>query len=379
MTPLLTVALTGAAALLVAPTGAWDVVPSPSPSRSSNLLRGVAAVGADTVWSVGNQRDDTTGRQRTLTQRWNGAVWQTVASPAGENEHDTLTAVSGVSPTDLWAVGFSARSAFDPDSLLDPDGARPLILRGDGLRWTPWPVTKPGGVAHLAAVDMVGSRDGWAVGSHLPEGSAVPQGLIMRWNGSVWAPAPAPDLGPVHLTGVSANHADDVWAVGYRGVPGDAAEAVALHWDGLRWGQHELPADGGVSSALFSVATVSDQEVWAVGYTWSAGKRLAFALRRIDGAWQRIPVSVIEEGTQFRGVVAVATGVWAVGYYVAEGVDNALAMTFDGTSFVKRQPPAPGTYNHGGTAVTGITATRAGELWAVGCLGPNTRVLRRAT
>jgi hypothetical protein len=369
MNPLLTATLAGLLAVNPVPASTWTEVPSPSPSTESNRLRGVSAVAADDVWSVGHSLGGG-GLQRPLSQHWDGVSWKTVAVESGEDRHGTLTAVAGASPTDLWAVGSTATSVFDPDSRADPADPRPLILRGDGTRWTKWPIAGPG---HLAAVDMFGSSEGWAVGSHVPAGTSVPRGLILRWTGRAWAQVPAPDLGPLWLTGVSVRSADDVWAVGYRGT----GEAVALHWDGLEWQESKLGLDASGGTALYSVAAVSDREVWAVGYAWPRGKREGLALRFNGSVWERIPVDVTQEGTQFRGVVAVPGGVWAVGYYVDQ-VDTALIMSFDGTKFVK-DPPPPYSWNHSGTAVSGVTATPAGELWAVGCKGNGTRILRRST
>jgi hypothetical protein len=369
MNPLLTATLAGFLAVNPVAASAWTEVPSPSPSPESNRLRAVSAVAVDDVWSVGHFLGGG-GLQRPMSQHWDGVSWRTVDVGLTQDRHATLTGVAGASPTDLWAVGSTATTVFDPDSRADPVDPRPLILRGDGTGWTPWPIAGPG---HLAAVDMLGATDGWAVGHTVPAGASEPRGLILRWTGRAWAQVPAPDLGPLRLTGVSARNPGDVWAVGHRG----SGEAVALHWDGLEWQHSKLGLDTATGTALYSVTAVSDREVWAVGYAWARGKREALALRFNGTAWERIPIDATQQGTQFRGVVAVPGGVWAVGYYVDQ-VDTALIMSFDGEKFVK-DPPPPFSWNHGGTAVTGVTATPSGELWAVGCLGNGTRVLRRST
>ncbi|WP_157751437.1 hypothetical protein [Actinoplanes derwentensis] len=354
------------AASLVEPSSAWTVVSTPSPSRSSNLLRGVVSAGPDAVWSVGTFTPDGSGYQRALTQHWNGTQWRTVAVPNFSGDHDTLTAVDAVSPGDVWTVGLTSTGVFDPALPAYPSGARPVVAHGDGVSWT---VTELPGDGYLTAVDMVSARDGWAVGS------TGGQALILRWNGTTWTAVPAPDLGtrPVHLTGVLGD-----WAVGYTGALGGPAEAVILHWDGLGWQPVRLDIDRTVQTALFSVAAVTDQDAWAVGYSWAAGKRAGFALRWNGRDWVRVPVDVPQEGTQLRSVVAVPTGVWAVGYHIVDGVDNALVMSYDGKGFVKDPPPGL-PQNVAGTAITGVAATPAGELWAVGCLGGATRVLRRMT
>ncbi|MBG0568623.1 hypothetical protein [Actinoplanes aureus] len=367
-----------------APISPWTVAPSPNPSLSANRPRGLAAPAADAVWSVGTWRDDATGRQRTLTQRWDGSAWRTVASPGTPGGNDNLTAVAGASPSQLWAVGFSAQSAYDPDSPADPDRGVPLILRGDGASWSVEPVEMLGAYGHLTAVDLTGPADGWAVGSSAAGVGATPRGLILRWNGSVWLPVAVPDTGtqPVHLTGVSATSTKDAWAVGYSGVLGSTAQAIVWHWNGQDWRQVDLGVDPGAQTVLFSVSAASDGSVWAVGYRRAADRQVGYALRWSGGVWQTIPVAATDEGTQLRSVVAVPAGVWAVGYNVSRGVDNALILSFNGAGLVKEILPAPpiGRGNVAGTAVTAIAATTgAGELWAAGCLGHQTRMLRRDT
>lgn len=360
-----------------APASAWSIVPSPNPSLSANRLRGLAAPAPGAVWSVGSRWDDTTGRDRTLIQRWDGTTWRTVDSPGTPTGHDTLTAVAGASATNLWAVGFSTASPDDPGGTDDPGRSVALMLHGDGSSWSAAVPEVPGTSARLAAVDMLDARDGWAVGSYVTPGDSVTRGLILRWTGGAWRPVPSPDTdsAPVRLTGVSARGADDVWAVGYAGRLGGPARAIALHFDGRDWRQPALDLDRAQQSALFGVA-----DGWAVGYTWAAGRRRALALRWTGQDWQRVPVAVSDEDTQLRGVAVLSGGVWAVGYSVDRGVDTALLTSFDGAAFVEEAPPTPpaDTGNIAGTAVTAIAASPdTGEVWAVGCLAHNTRVLRR--
>jgi hypothetical protein len=55
-------------------------------------------------------------------------------------------------------------------------------------------------------------------------------------------------------------------------------------------------------------------------------------------------------------------------------------MSFDGAALTMDPlpPPPASTGNVAGTALSAIAAApRTGDLWAVGCLGLNTRVLHR--
>jgi hypothetical protein len=358
------------------PASPWAEVTSPNPSLSDNKLRGVASMGPDAVWSVGDWLDDATGRRRTLTQHWDGTAWHKVGSPDTDTGDDTLTAVAGASPADMWAVGFAA-----PARENDPDRGVPLILRGDGDSWSLENLDAPGPTGWLAAIDMLEVNDGWAVGSYRPDGDTVPRGLILHWTGDAWRQVAAPDTGPqpTHLTGISGTGADDVWAVGYTGSLDGDEQPVVEHWDGQAWRQLRPSAAPESQSALFGVAAVTDREVWAVGYRRTAGERQPYALRWSGNRWQEVPGQALGEA-ELHSVVALSTGVWAAGYLFDGSVDAALVMSFDGAVLTREPLPQPpfSTGNVAGTALSAIGATpRTDDLWAVGCLGFNTQVLHR--
>ncbi|WP_433293697.1 hypothetical protein ACQP2F_31265 [Actinoplanes sp. CA-030573] len=357
------------------PVTSWTVVRSPNPSLSGNNLRGVASVGPGAVWSVGDWRDDTTGRRRTLTQRWDGLAWRIVDSPDTDG-NDTLTAVAGTSPADLWAVGYATATGAE-----DPDRGVPLMLHGDGASWTVDDLAAPGVAGSLAAIDMLGENDGWAVGSYRPDRTAVPRGLILRWSGDSWRAVPAPDGGsrPVHLTGVAGSGPGDVWAVGYTGELGADEQPEVEHWDGQAWRQLKLGSPPQSPSALFGVAAAGDGVVWAVGYRRTAGGRQPYALRWSGNGWQEVSGAAPGDA-ELHSVVALPAGVWAAGYLAGRSADTALVMSFDGAALTSDPlpPPPASTGNVAGTALSAIAATeRTGDLWAVGCLGFNTQVLHR--
>ena len=372
-----TLALAGYATAGVA-AGPWTAVPSPNPSLSGNRLRGVASMGPDAVWSVGDWRDDATGRQRTLTQHWDGTAWRTVDSPDTGLWNDTLTAVAGTSPTGLWAVGYATSAAVE-----SPDQGVPLMLRGDGDSWSIENLGVPGTSGWLAAIDMLEENDGWAVGSYRPDRGAAPQGLILHRTGDAWRQVAAPDTGPqpVHLTGVSATGAGDVWAVGYTGELDADEQPVVEHWDGRVWRQERLAAAPGSQSALFGVTAVAGGQVWAVGYRRTAGEQQPYALHWSGTSWQEVLGRAPGDRPELHSVVALPTGVWAAGYVVVGSADTALAMSLDEAGLTTEAlPPAPplSTGNVAGTALSAIGVTAdTGELWAVGCRGLTTQVLHR--
>ena len=96
--------------------------------------------------------------------------------------------------------------------------------------------------------------------------------LSAHWNGTKWSIVSVPDItssGLNHLTGVSADGADDVWASGFAAdvdktnlnVPG------LLHWNGTSWIRVTVPTSGKEGSLLNSVQVLSSTDAWAVGQT----------------------------------------------------------------------------------------------------------------
>ncbi len=92
----------------------WQIVQSPTP-HGINYLAGVAASGANDLWSVG--WDEVGQVDKPDTEHWNGTKWKLVASPnpGGDSQllADTITSSSQV-----WAVGTYAvnrnHTVFDP-------------------------------------------------------------------------------------------------------------------------------------------------------------------------------------------------------------------------------------------------------------------------
>src|SRR5205807_6337487 len=54
----------------------WNVVPSPNPSPDTNALTAISGIGPKDLWAVGSE-----GGTSTLTERWNGTAWRLFDSP----------------------------------------------------------------------------------------------------------------------------------------------------------------------------------------------------------------------------------------------------------------------------------------------------------
>jgi len=207
----------------------WSQVPSPSPggARGSGLSA-VSAVSAAGAWAVGCYGFNVnTGASTTLALHWDGTRWAQVATPSPGAAHSAcLEGVAALSASDAWAVGF-----FTPNPT---SGAqKPLVLRWDGARWAQVPSPSPGDtlVTELTSVDAISATDAWAVGDVFNGTSQTQRTLVFHWNGTRWARVASPSPGFSALYGVSAVSASDAWAVGAgRG-------SLILHWNGTRWTQ----------------------------------------------------------------------------------------------------------------------------------------------
>ncbi len=83
---------------------------APANPTGTEVLDGVAAFAPDDVWAVGYSGL----RLQTLAEHWNGSTWTVVPTVNGNlvsNGTNVLSAVSGVSTADLWAIGSYVDSA----------------------------------------------------------------------------------------------------------------------------------------------------------------------------------------------------------------------------------------------------------------------------
>lgn len=233
----------------------WQLVPFNVP-RSE--LYGIVALSANDVWAVGAASVSSSGgyERLALTLHWDGKKWTKVSTPnpapssmAAIRVSNALSAVSGSSSHDVWAVGqYNLWSA-------GVRGSRALILHWDGSSWkvAPNPPVVAGHVSFLNGVAASSASGAWAVGGINRHNAR--HALAVRWNGGKWSVVKI--KGPA-LSGVSALARDDAWAVG--GSYG--SRGTLLHWNGHLWSVATKLDTGHTAAA---VAEVSPSDVWAVG------------------------------------------------------------------------------------------------------------------
>ena len=295
----------------------WAVVPSPNAGNQNNFLYGIAG-SPGTVWAVGSYANATDGRLEVLVEHWNGSKWSLVSAPNVGSGHNYLSAVTAVSPGDVWAVG----------SHMD-GGSETLIEHWDGLRWTV--VDSPNAAKYdaLTAVTAVSATDVWAAGWYFDATNQELRTLTEHWDGTGWSLVASPNVGAGNnqLWGIAAVPSKNVWAVGEREKSPGILRTLIEHWDGNEWHVVASPNPGTGDNRLFGVARVSSNYVWTVGLYSNSSTTQALIERWNGQKWS--VTSGAGVGTSNRGLAAVATvprstRTFAVGWRQSVGPPRTL-------------------------------------------------------
>ena len=229
-------------------------------------------------------------------------------------------------------------------------------------------------VALLAFIGMLVATVGAGValgaakatsGSDLAGSKSSPNDCGLFWR---VVPSSNPSTILNFLNSVAAISPDDVWAVGYYIETvggGQYPRATAQHWDGMSWSVVTVPQPGSATN-LNSVSALSSNDIWAVGTEFtSASLNVTFALHWDGSSWTHVPTPNPggARGSALAGVAAVATdAVWAVG---SEGVPTGsqiIVMFWDGTTWSAIPASTVGTTSY----FTAVSAASVDDMWAVG-------------
>ncbi len=203
----------------------------------------------------------------------------------------------------------------------------------------------------LTAVWGSGPVDAW-----IANASGGPEGALLHWDGSAWAPAQGVPFGASH--GVWGSGPDDLWTtLTPYGGPG--------HWDGHTW----TVVDTGGVGFVQAVWGNGPNDVWAVGHDGSFGQ-WGF-IQHFDGhAWTDASPFLQQQSNAFtaHNVSAGFSGlggsgpddVWAVGpgSYSLNASLDAIAH-WDGTAWSASVPKSGHRYS-------AVWASSQSDAWAVG-------------
>jgi hypothetical protein len=170
--------------------------------------------------------------------------WQIVASRVVGFGGTALNDIVALAPNNLWAVGYQTTT--------DSRYRQPLIQHWDGKDWAPVaaPSVDPGGV--LYGVAAAGPNDIWAVGTI--QNVSTWQTLILHWNGSGWSRVPSPNTIRTFnaLYDVAVVTSNNVWAVG-----DDGGQPVIMRWNGAQWSLVAYPNLGDTNPWLRGIAAIT--------------------------------------------------------------------------------------------------------------------------
>jgi hypothetical protein len=275
--------------------------------------------------------------------------WQVVSVPSPPGSHSSLAAVSGSSPSDVWAVGES----------LSKSGSRLITLTEhfDGHVWTVVPSPTLGGASQLSGVKAISADDVWAVGVGSSAQGNVP--ILLHWNGQAWRLRAGAFSSPGVLRAVSATSPQDVWAVGSSS-SGSSEHTLIEHFNGTRWTVVPSPTPDG-SDQLAGVTAVASNDAWAVGSSLSSTHQSQTLRERWDGTVWTV-VHVKDQGSTLDAVGATSAGnVWAVG--VGASIHDSLGVHFDGTRWTVVPTPTPSAIIN---FLFGVSVDAIQDAWAVG-------------
>ncbi len=186
---------------------------------------------------------------------------------------------------------------------------------------------------------------------------------------AAWSVVQSPNATPGNneLHAVASVSANDVWAVGTSENTLGNDQTLTLHWDGTAWSIVPSPSPDGAFNDLFGVAAVSTSDVWAVGDSGSG---------TLIEQWNGSSWSVVSSPSPstlanlfFAVAIVSANDIWAVGesQNATSGIAQTLIEQWNGSSWSVVSSPNPGSGSSPGDSLRGAAADpSSGQTWAVG-------------
>lgn len=296
----------------------WKIYTVPPALNSSdNYLKGVTVISTNNIWAVGYYNNDDRTLSQTLITHWDGTQWSVVPSPHRDVSNNKLTAVSGNSASNVWAVG----TFYNTNS----GTTQTLTERWNGLQWSVVlsPVAPGSSDNILSGVKSIGTNLAWAVGFYtVSTGYALVTNhtLIERWNGTSWSVVSSPNKG-IHtniLSGIGSSAAKDIWAVGFYIADSGAVKTLTEHWNGVKWSIVPGANVNARLNELTSVTVVSTTNAWAVGFYLNNNDVKQTLIEHWNGSvWSVVPSPNNSTGDNVLNGVTKVPGTskaWSVGY-----------------------------------------------------------------
>jgi hypothetical protein len=236
----------------------WSVIPSLSPGAQRSILSAVAAISDSDVWAVGADMD-AAGTWHTLAEHWNGSAWSLSPSLDADASGNLLFGVHAVSAGSVYAVGERSGAAF-------PDQA--LIEHWDGTKWTVL-ASPPDGTESLMGYGVTGTDGALTIVGDRGSDTAPFTTLAASGAPASLSLASTPNATGENNLYATATAADGtVYAVGWSVDPSAGVYlSEVLHQSGGTWTLDAAPDPGTGANGFAGVAAVPGGGVWAVGVT----------------------------------------------------------------------------------------------------------------
>ena len=282
----------------------WSVMASPNPGTgpNGNYLRAVAAVSANDIYAVGSESSE--GGLSALIEHFNGTSWSVVANPGV----GVLQGITVISARDIWAVGD------------DGGPTKTLIEHFNGTGWSivnsPNPHKGSGYYNELSAVSAVSASNIYAVGYYSTSTNPY-QTLVEHYNGSTWSVMASQNVTGTHdyLTGVAAVSANNIYAVGGSFTLDSIGKALIEHFNGSTWSVVASPSPHALSS-LNAVQVSSASDIYAVGFSFTGTASIPSLVEHYNGSTWSVMASPNPGQQNFLEGLARVPGTsqfWAVG------------------------------------------------------------------
>jgi hypothetical protein len=294
------------------------------------------------------------------------ATWSVITTPNVSTGFNLLAGVDARGTADVWAVGRADHSSAP--------FTRPLVLRWNGTSWAPASTPALAADATLRGVDGNAANQVWAVGS---VGGAT---LTERWNGTAWSAVPSPNPAGATgaaLDGVKTFSATSAWAVGsHSATTAPHGRTLIERWNGTNWAVVPSPNPDAQVNFLTDVDGATANDVWAIGNMGNDGYggTVAGIVLRWNGAvWSQVAVPGAAGDATLRLPVlndvhvVSANDVWIVGRAFHFGLFRMVPifMHWNGASWQSGfVPGAPAGGFNGVTALSPTNVYAVGEVTA---------------
>ena len=346
------------------PTAGWSIVTSPNNSTEMNTLPGATCTSPSQCWAVGYSADSNpdASLNQALIEEWNGVSWGIVPSPSASL--GALAEVTCLSASECWAVGFYGGL-----------NAQTLIEHWNGGTWSIVSSPNVSGMDHsllhgvtCVSVTMLGRR---RLLLPLLRPLSDAHRAVGR-DGISWSIVSSPNtsISDEHLLRVTCSSASECWAVGRSG-----NASLIEHWDGTSWSIVASPNTSATQANGFQGVTCpSASECWAVGSGGNANgiqQTLIEHWTAASNSWSIVSspnFSATQKNYLYRVTCSSASECWTVGNYVnSSGTDEALILHWDGTAWSIVTSPNPSAAQ--GNRLNAATCASSSDCWAVGARG----------